>query len=70
MGTKHRKIWRAASMAIAALALTSTLSSCIAMRPWHRDRWDRGRRTYLERRHEDPGVTQRRHVEPRPWVPG
>ena len=53
MGTKHRSIWRAASMAIAALAMMSTLSSCIVTRPWQGDRWHRDSRTNHERRHDD-----------------
>ena len=57
MGTKQRTIGRAAFRAIAALAMMSTLSSCIVMDPWHRDRWDRDSRSHHERRHDD----QRNH---------
>ncbi len=67
MGTKHRPFWRAASMAIAALALMSIMSSCIDTRPWRRDRWERSRRTYLERNHDEHRDRDMRTVEPRSW---
>ena len=35
MGNPKRTLLRVASMAVAVLALTATLSSCIIGRPWH-----------------------------------
>ena len=53
MNNRKPSVWRAASMAIAILALTNVLSSCIIARPWHRHHWDRHRDTYEQQRYDD-----------------
>ncbi len=67
MGTKQRSLRRVASAAVFALALIGTFSSCIDTRPFHRDRWERSHRTYLERRHDDHRDSRMWNTEPRSW---
>ncbi len=62
MSTRKRSVWHTASMAIALLALTIVLSSCLVGRPWQQHRWDRYRDAYQQQPYEQRDL-------PRPSFP-